>query len=278
MNKGTLAVTLAIALMVWVAPVQAAADGRADCVRNTGCSAFDTEGESTSGSGGVSENRGQASEPSTGDESDPGVGADDLVDDSGLAWPQCSSLEGRQMYRPDAEGSVKQACLVGELLTAVWVKAESDPVSPAETARTLVSRLKVRPIGLGMSPDGQTVRGLVGLPTWLWVANPDRESWGPATIRAGQVWLTAEVEGVEWDMGDGTTVRCGLGTKWRLGLDGESPTCGHTYSRRGEYQVRATSQWVARWSGHRESGTIRFTTATSRTIEVGENQVIRTEN
>ena len=121
---------------------------------------------------------------------------------------------------------------------------------------------------------GPDAMALVGLPVWLWVADPTRTSWGPATISAGGVTLTARVDSVTWSLGDGTVLSCGKGSVWKRGMGAKpSPTCGHTYTRRGVYPVSATTHWVARWSGHGQAGTVRLDLVSSRRLEVGEVQV-----
>lgn len=115
------------------------------------------------------------------------------------------------------------------------------------------------------------------MPVWLWVDEPSRTTWGPATIAASGVTLTAQVHSVTWDMGDGATLSCGKGTEWRRGMGGDpSPTCGHTYDDPGSYTIRARSHWVATWSGYGQSGTIPFTLSATRQLDVGEIQVIVT--
>ncbi len=95
--------------------------------------------------------------------------------------------------------------------------------------------------------------------------------------------LTARVESVLWDMGDGTKIQCGRGTEWKPGMfrDGPRPSpskCGHTYVRQGTYRVRATSRWVAHWTGYGQSGDIRLQLSRSFTHEVGEIKVIVTSS
>jgi len=155
----------------------------------------------------------------------------------------------------------------------VWV----EPKGAAEqVARSLLAQMQLEPITMGMTPFGSDPVALVGLPVWMWVEQPTRTTWGPATIRAGGVSLTAKVTSVRWDMGDGTKLDCGLGTRWVYG-DGakSSPDCGHTYVAQGTYTIRATSHWAARWSGYGRTGEIAINLSTSRKLPVGELQVIR---
>lgn len=121
--------------------------------------------------------------------------------------------------------------------------------------------------------------GYVGVPTWLWVADPGRLTWGPASISAGGVTLTARVESMSWSMGNGSSVECATaGTAWRRGMGaGPSPTCGYLYTKQGRYVVTATAHWVARWSGYGRSGAIPLTLSQERTLEIGEIQVIVTK-
>jgi hypothetical protein len=60
-----------------------------------------------------------------------------------------------------------------------------------------------------------------------------------------------------------------------MGAD-PSPTCGYTYVKQGDYTVRATAHWVARWSGYGMSGVIPLSLSQERMLEVGEIQVIVT--
>ncbi len=154
-----------------------------------------------------------------------------------------------------------------------------DPGVAAESiARMLLARLQLQPIRIGWTPLRAGAMGIVGIPTWLWVDNPGRVTWGPATISAGGVSLTARAEAVTWDMGNGDQVRCtSKGTPWARGMGADpSPTCGYTYQRQGEYTVTATAHWVARWSGYGRSGAIPLNLSQERTLDVGEIQVIVT--
>ncbi len=180
--------------------------------------------------------------------------------------------------QPVPEGWIRITCwgddVIGEGLHQVWVEPAVDP---ERLARSLLAQVELKPISIGLVPKDPDVMGLVGLPVWLWVDEPSRTTWGPATIAAGGVSLTATVDSVTWDMGDGTTVRCGKGTVWKRGSGAKaSPTCGHTYEEQGRYTIRARSHWVARWSGYGQSGTIPVTLSSVRQLDVGEVQVIVT--
>ncbi len=172
-------------------------------------------------------------------------------------------------------GWIHVTCMSGGDEMWMWM----DPGQAAESiARTLLARLQLKPITIGWTPLRAGAMGIVGVPTWLWVQNPGRVTWGPATISAGGVSLTARVESVTYGMGNGDEVRCtSKGTPWAKGMGaGPSPTCGYTYLKQGDYTVRATAHWVARWSGYGRSGVIPLSLSQERMLEVGEIQVIVT--
>ena len=255
-----LGIVLATLMMAAAASTPAMAEGQGDCDLVSGwCSVTDVRPSSSK--------PGKDDSRSTSDE-----------DVREVELAQCTDFDEAYMDRPDdvdnPEDWVQVNCLEGHLPLVVWVEGRA---SPAQTARSLLARVQLQPIEIGLVPKGPDAVGLVGLPVWLWVEDPSRTTWGPATISAGGVTLTAEVQSVTWDMGDGTTVKCGPGTAWRSGTDGApSPTCGHTYSKQGRYAIRASSHWMARWSGYGQSGTIPVTLSTSMRLDVGEIQVIVT--
>ena len=128
-----------------------------------------------------------------------------------------------------------------------WVEPR---VNPEQLARSLLDEMELTPIDIGITPKGPDAMALVGLPVWLWVDDPSSATWGPKSISAGGVTMTARAHKVVWDLGDGTEVSCGKGTEWTYGVgEKPSPTCGHTYSEQGRYTVEATSYWTARLVG-----------------------------
>ncbi len=200
--------------------------------------------------------------------------------------PQCSALSGPTVVAPvgtspddmlledrPEPGAVRITCVLAGDQMWVWM----DPGVNAESiARTLLARLQLEPVKIGWTPKRVGAMGFVGVPTWLWVEDPGRVTWGPATISAAGVTLTASVESMTWAMGNGDEVRCASkGTEWQRGMGAvRSPTCGYIYQEQGTYEVSATSHWVARWSGYGRSGAIPLNLSQERTLEVGEIQVI----
>ena len=216
----------------------------------------------------------QASDTAPGTPHDSGSGQPHS--DKPPELPKCSSFPEASDSRPaDAEGWVQIGCTEGSIAITVWVEGG---VSAEQIARSLLARVQLRPIEIGLVPLGVDAMTVVGMPVWLWVDDPSPTTWGPATISAGGVSLTARVRSVTWDLGDGTTLTCGKGTEWRRGMGGDpSPTCGHTYEVQGRYTIRARSHWVATWSGYGQSGTIPVTLGAARRLDVGEIQVIETD-
>ncbi len=236
----------------WVVPGTAYADGDATCSRLGQCETSDI------GPGGPSS-------------SDPGDSKDKAPE-----LPLCADFPGASDSPPDdPTGWVQVGCMEGSIAITLWV--EGGP-SVEQIARSLVARVQLEPIDIGLVPRGVDAMTVVGMPVWLWVNDPTPTTWGPATISAGGVTLTARVQSVTWDMGDGTTLTCGKGTEWKRGMGGNpSPTCGHTYDEQGRYTIRARSHWLATWSGYGRSGTIPVMLSASRRLDVGEIQVIETD-
>ncbi len=142
--------------------------------------------------------------------------------------------------------------------------------------------MNLKAIGIGLLPEPRPGSvGLVGMPNWMWVANPTANTWGPITRSASAagwtVTATGQVSQVSWDMGDGQVVVCtGPGTPYEDSYGkAKSPTCGHTYTRQGSYTVRATSHWVITWAGIGQAGTIPMDLTQTAAVTVGEAQVLK---
>lgn len=155
------------------------------------------------------------------------------------------------------------------------------PPDPEELAAAAVESMSLRAIEIGIVPEQGADRvGLLGLPTWMWVEDVDGSTWGPITRTATSgpwsVTATAQVDRIEWDMGDGTVVTCTTpGTEYRdVYQDADSPDCGHRYTEAGRYAVSATSFWVITWSGLGEAGTIEMDFTRDGQIVMGEVQVL----
>ncbi|GAA1990755.1 hypothetical protein GCM10009718_30590 [Isoptericola halotolerans] len=191
---------------------------------------------------------------------------------------QCSPSEA---YCNSLDPNPGAACVRPNTRWEAQPPAVLDPPDPAELARQAFASLALDPIDIGIVPEDEPGRiGLVGLPVWMWVENPDERTFGPDEASASDQGLTvtvrAEVDRIVWDLGDGTTVTCtGPGSPFEDRFAGEpSPDCGHRYTRQGEFEVTATSYWTATWSGGGQSGELSADRTTSTTVRVGELQVV----
>lgn len=206
---------------------------------------------------------------------------------------RCFVMPGpTSLPKPDGAESGQWYRCVGFFVVASWLFwAETPPqtgLPPSELAGQAVASLQLKPIRIGMTPT-RGGEGLVGLPTWLWVAGPSAQTWGPASTRASSgpvsVSLSAEVEKVVWHMGDGGVVVCrNAGTKYRKRFGGEpSPNCGYDYRTSsedepgGRFRIRAVSHWVVTWqetSGGGQSGELRLQLESTTEQSVRELQVL----
>lgn len=162
--------------------------------------------------------------------------------------------------------------------------------SPRAVAEMAIDQMNLHAITIGIAPEpGPGSIGLVGMPVWMWAADPGPSTVGPVTASASAggitVTATARINRITWDMGDGHTVVCrGAGTAYNASYGrAPSPDCGHVYTtssagRPGErFTVTANSDWVISWEGAGQSGTIRMDGLTeSVQIAVGEAQVLVT--
>lgn len=212
-----------------------------------------------------------------------------------LAEPQ--PLPNTEVWGGRSDGAIYRCsppvAIPGTATSFFW--AASNPVggpSPRALADQAVEAMNLRAGLIGIVPEpGPGKVGIVGMPAWLWIADPGESTVGPITRTASAggvtVSATARLERVVWSMGDGATVTCAgpaaLGTPYedRFGAS-PSPTCGHTYTRMSDdqpsdaYTVTATSYWTVTWSGGGASGTIPLDFSRSTQITVGEIQVLIT--
>ena len=167
--------------------------------------------------------------------------------------------------------------------TYFWADSAPAQVNPGQLARDAVDSMNLVAPTVGATPlPKATAVSLIGLPTWLWIADADEHSWGPITRTASAggvtVTATAKVAKVVWDMGDGNTVTCtNKGTEWTAAKGvGDSPTCGYRYNSRGERTITATTFWEVDWSGAGQSGTITFDMSGTRDVNVVELRAVIT--
>jgi hypothetical protein len=155
---------------------------------------------------------------------------------------------------------------------------------PEDLAREALATLELEPIEIGIVPDPAATGaiGYIGWPVWGWAANPGAATQGPLTAEASQgpftVTVTAEVDRLVWDWGDGIVTECpppGTPYEDRFGK-ATSPDCGHEgYSKQGDKHVTVTAVWRIEWEGMGRSGELDpREVPSSADITVGELQVI----
>ncbi|MYV97629.1 hypothetical protein [Streptomyces sp. SID3343] len=160
-------------------------------------------------------------------------------------------------------------------------------LSAEELARRAMSKILLLPPVMHLTP-GPGRETLVSLPVWLWTS-PTPETWGPnsqtESDRGLSVTLTAKVDRIVWDMGDGSTRECtSPGAPYSAAAGASaSPDCGYAYQRisarmpGGAYTVTATTHWTATWTSTTgRSGSFADITrsATVGDIRVGELQAL----
>lgn len=153
-----------------------------------------------------------------------------------------------------------------------------------QLARQAVDQMTLKGPAIRTPLSGSKI-GTVGIPLWLWTEQ-GATTWGPNTATASvpglSVTATARAKWIDWDLGDGSTMRCdGPGTPYIPGQV-RSPTCDHVYQRSSAgqpgdvYTVTGTTTWEVTWSGAGTSGALEVTRSSSATVPIGELQVLAT--
>jgi hypothetical protein len=199
-------------------------------------------------------------------------------------------LESLWSLHPDGEGAIL-GCRIGIgnwSLPHWWVPSVDTPPSDSEfedAAKASITVDLVAP-GLGVFPGGledpayPDASGAVGAPVWLWADNP-----GPgvasklvknAELRGHPIRLEVSLSKVVYDMGNGDTVTCGLGTEpIRVRAPRPSPTCRYSYMEKGRYTVSADTVFMVEWSSTwGRQGVFPFTLTRSGVYNVAEIQVL----
>lgn len=175
----------------------------------------------------------------------------------------------------------------GTALVPYWaVDVAPPPPDPRQIAYQLLAEIRLQAGTIGITPTKPLADGgygIIGIPSYLWVANPGASTTGPVkrsrTVAGYTVTISAQLDQVAYDMGNGTTVTCaginapGIPYESRFGKT-PSTVCGYVYEQPGRYTVTARSTWNVEWWGIGETGTISFTVQRNLTIEMREVQVI----
>lgn len=181
---------------------------------------------------------------------------------------------------------------VGEFM---WIADGEIQIDPREAARRVLLSLGIQAIDIGLSPrlkGGANGQAYVGIPVWMWAANPTGKTIGPISAHNGSfgVLVTgqARLTEVAWKMGDGATIHCkgpnaaGKTYQESYGVT-DSPACGHRYKKMsgtgqsGRYSISATSYWEFTWQAGGMQGVIPFNVTNNTTLPVGEIQVVVTD-
>ena len=163
-------------------------------------------------------------------------------------------------------------------------------ISPYQAAAAVAARLSISPIEIGMAPRVNPEFGHrrthVGVPVWMWVANPGPTTFDGYSVSDSEGGLSVtgsvKVSSLEWNMGDGSVIVCGTkGQSYEAGFGwAESPDCGHMYQQTSQsqagdrYTISATSRWQFHWEAGGESGTIDLDAQSSESLEVNEMQTV----
>ncbi|MGC4810411.1 hypothetical protein ACLQ29_07800 [Micromonospora sp. DT228] len=200
-----------------------------------------------------------------------------------LAEPQREAPEGQHWY--------VRTCNGGDDIGNITVVLREEPPgfgappNPEELARRALATITLKPAPLAVAPRKDNGPGLVGLPVWMW-SDKRADYFGPiparATDRGVTVTITAAVDRIVWDMGNGDHVTCaGAGTPYDATDDNlagrTSPTCGYHkgYQKADTYDVTATTHWKVTWNGGGESGEILVTRNSGIVrIQINELQVV----
>ena len=219
------------------------------------------------------------------------------LDGSG-AWYECT-LDCIALQNP-----IGELCPGGVGALYFWSTTPPpgvDQYTPAQAAVALARSFRLTPITIGMAPASKVHdndppgtqpyrRTWVGIPVWLWVANPTPLTYGPyaqtATLGGVTVTARATVTQVIWTSGAGHDVTCGAGTPfdpsaWTDWAAEDSPTCGFRFQQTSTdepdavWNVTATSHWTVSWTGAGQKGTLQLTNLTAITpVQVGELQSV----
>ena len=165
-------------------------------------------------------------------------------------------------------------------------------MAPGQAAAIFAATFPLNAINIGLAPDPTVAlsRSYVGVPVWMWAADPTPDTFGPYTesgeIGGLDITATATVSSLLWTMGDGTTVACATGgTPYEPSLGfADSPNCGHRYSQTstsqpgGRFPITATSQWDITWTVGAQTGVINVTTVSESSVEIRELQSVNVGN
>ena len=159
---------------------------------------------------------------------------------------------------------------------------------PVVLAKVAVERMDLHAPDIGLwphpleeLPDGYNY---VGWNNWMWIKNPNPNTWGPITKTVTQsgysITATAAVTHLTWEMGNGDTKTCGKGVEHpeHNTRNEKSPGCGYVYHQTGNYTITATAHWAIVWTGLGQQGTIEMDLTTQAHTKVVEVSAVNIPN
>ena len=159
---------------------------------------------------------------------------------------------------------------------------------PVALAKVAVERMDLHAPDIGLwphpleeLPDGYNY---VGWNNWMWIKNPNPNTWGPITKTVTQsgysITATAAVTHLTWEMGNGDTKTCGKGVEHpeHNTRNEKSPGCGYVYHQTGNYTITATAHWAIVWTGLGQQGTIEMDLTTQAHTKVVEVSAVNIPN
>ena len=251
-----------------LSPQLARADGIIRCTRenmNTGACVFEVGGPGSGGRPGKPGRPGKSGRGSTG---------------------QHRSSDQCGLYKPDG------TC--ARYFPGLPTPPSDEPTVPAGApepvvlARVAVERMDLHAPDIGLwphpleeLPDGYNY---VGWNNWMWIKNPNPNTWGPITKTVTQsgysITATAAVTHLTWEMGNGDTKTCGKGVEHpeHNTRNEKSPGCGYVYHQTGNYTITATAHWAIVWTGLGQQGTIEMDLTTQAHTKVVEVSAVNIPN
>lgn len=163
-------------------------------------------------------------------------------------------------------------------------------VDPRVVAQQAISMLVMHGPAIATAPPQGSEGTVVGISIWMYSERaPDTTGPISATATAGTVSVTAtgRVQQIVWDMGDGSTRTCGIGTPYPAGgTDRPSPDCGYTYELAssnhvpggGPWPLTATSTWEITWSGGGMTGAETLELTSTGEIMIRELYVLNSDD
>lgn len=180
---------------------------------------------------------------------------------------ETSTWYRQECYFPDS----------GEVYGDLLEVQEFDAVSPQTLALVAIDDVlaEIPTQTIETSPDGEA---MVAIDTWFWVDGvPSEGETATASVPGITVVASATPGGVNYDLGDGTTLECtGTGTPYSPGATSD---CTHQYQTAGVYPITSTILWTGTYTVNGQ-GPFPIETAVARTatfdLVVNEAQAINT--